>query len=413
MRFNDYKLALESDKLEWLNEIKMQTALNYFGGKAKIGQYLLNQIFNLIVEMEKDGGRPTVFLDCFTGGGKVGASMPWFDDDNNLIVMNDYNWGIYNYYKYCQGDYIALIKMIDKIGVIMDEDLFKVALSLRSDRRTDPLTAAALTYWVTYSSFNGITSEKYANYSLPYKVDASRFVTVGELASYRQDGHVEQEAIQRLIRLAHKRIPALHERFTQQNYNIENLDYRELIKKYNGKPYREIGSEKPKTETKYKDLRKLFYFDPPYHPYTLHGGKEAPYADSFTVEMSEEMTDILSGNQSEVYGSIDYFVKSDYSLKETLNKAKTDIKRKKCPQKDWLNELISIDKKNPEAVSHSFDALEVFPYCRIPLGTFDKGAISEEERTQGYEFIWCKGFSKEYIISMKEDFNLDILCTGL
>ena len=45
--------------------------------------------------------------------------------------------------------------------------------------------------------------------------------------------------------------------------------------------------------------------------------------------------------------------------------------------------------------------------------TRDKGAISEEERTQGYEFIWCKGFSKEYITCMKEDFNLDILCSGL
>ena len=96
-----------------------------------------------------------------------------------------------------------------------------------------------------------------------------------------------------------------------------------------------------------------------------------------------------------------------------MNKAKADVKRKNCRQKDWLNELIGIDKETPEAVSHSFDALEKYPYCRIPLGTFDKGAISKEERTQGYEFIWCKGFSKEYITSMKEDFNLDVLCSGL
>ena len=96
-----------------------------------------------------------------------------------------------------------------------------------------------------------------------------------------------------------------------------------------------------------------------------------------------------------------------------MNKAKADVKRKNCRQKDWLNELIGIDKETPEAVSHSFDALEKYPYCRIPLGTFDKGAISEEERTQGYEFIWCKGFSKEYITSMNEDFNLDVLCSGL
>ncbi len=373
-------------------------------------QLLFNQIFNLIIEMDRVGKRPTVFLDCFTGGGKVGTSIPWFDDENSLIVMNDYNWGIYNFYKYCQEDYISLIKMIERIGIIMNEELFYCAVSLRSDRRTDPLTAAALTYWVTYSSFNGITSEKNANYSLPYKVDTSHFVTTEELKGYLRDGRVEQEAIERLIRLAHKRIPALHERFNQQNYNMENLDYRELIKKYNGKPYKEIASEELKTETKYKEASKLFYFDPPYHPYTLHGGKEAPYADSFTVEMSEEMTDILCGNRAEVYGDIDFFVKSDYSLKETLKKAEIDIKSDKCSQKEWLTTLININKKTPKAVSGSFDALEKYPYCRIPLGTFDKGAISDEERTQGYEFIWCRGFSKEYIDSMRDDFGLDVLC---
>ena len=121
MRFYDYKFALEADKLQWVSSIQMTTGLNYFGGKAKIGQYLFNQIFNLIVEMDKQGERPKIFLDCFTGGGKVGLSIPWFDDDDSIIVMNDYNWGIYNFYNYCKNDYAALIKMIDKIGLIMSE----------------------------------------------------------------------------------------------------------------------------------------------------------------------------------------------------------------------------------------------------------------------------------------------------
>lgn len=412
MRYNDYKLALESDKLEWVSNIRMQTALNYFGGKAKIGQYLFNQIFNLIVEMDNQGKKPLIFLDCFTGGGKVGSSMPWFDDDNKVIVMNDYNWGIYNFYYYCQNDYIALIEMIERIGLIMNEDLFKCALSLRCDRRTDGLTAAALTFWVTYSSFNGITSEKFASYALPFKINSSKFVTESELKDYKKDGLVEQDAIKKIVKLAHKRIPALHERFTNQKYIIENLDYRELIKKYNGKPYKDIDGHTHQDES-YANLTKLFYFDPPYNPYTLNGGKDAPYADSFTLEMSEEMTDILSGKHVKEYGEIEFFVKSDYSLKQTLSNALAELQREKPRQKKWLETLVSIDKNTPEHVSKSFDDLEKYPYCRIPLGTFDKGAMSEDEKTQGYEFIWCRGFSKDYIRSMRNDFGLNVLCDGL
>ena len=412
MRFNDYKYALEADKLEWVSSIQMQTGLNYFGGKAKIGQYLFNQIFNLIVEMDKQGKKPKIFLDCFTGGGKIGLSMPWFDDDDAIIVMNDYNWGIYNFYNYCKNDYVSLIKMIDKIGLIMSEELFECALALRSDERTDGLTAAALTFWVTYSSFNGITSEKFASYALPFKVNSKNFLSEEDKKKLIKDGRVEQEAIQKLIRLAHKRIPVLHSRLTRQNYIIENLDYRELIKKYNGMPYVDKKGQKHQT-LEYKDTVKFFYCDPPYHKYTLNGGKEAPYADSFTLEMSEEMTDILSGKHKDVYGDIEYFMKSDYSLKQTLSNALIELKREHPRQKTWLETLVEINKNTPEHVSKSFDDLEKYPYCRIPLGTFDKGAMSEDEKTQGYEFIWCRGFSKDYIRSMRNDFGLNVLCDGL
>lgn len=413
MRFNDYRLSLDSDRLEWLNNIQMETGLNYFGGKSKIGRYLLNQIFNLVVDMDSQGKRPQIFIDSFTGGGKMGLSIPcgWFDNNEGLIVMNDLNWGIYNYYKYCKEDYIALIKMIDKLGSIMSKDFFYTALTIRSDRRTDGLTAAAMTFWVTYSSFNGITSEEFATYALPYKTDANKLVTEADKERLLENGLVEQEAIQRLLRLAHKRIPILHEKLTRQNYVIENLDYRELIKKYNGLPYKEQTSDEIKEAVeKYGNITKLFYFDPPYHPYTLNGGKDAPYADSFTLELAEEMVDILAGEKAGEYGEIPYFIKSDYSLKQTLENAKIELKKEKCSQKEWLTKLVKIDVETPEKVSSAFDKLERYPFCRIPLGSFDKGAISDGEKTLGDEFIWCRGFSKEYIQLMIEEHNLNVSC---
>ena len=64
----------------------MVTGIPYFGGKSKIGKYLYNTIFNMAVTMN-NGDKPLIFVDAFTGGGKIGLSMPdgWF----KLIVIND------------------------------------------------------------------------------------------------------------------------------------------------------------------------------------------------------------------------------------------------------------------------------------------------------------------------------------
>ena len=96
MRLNDYRFSEEEDRRQWLNSIKMKVGLKYFGGKSVIGRYLFNNIFNMAVQMKKDKRPADILIDAFTGGGKIGLSVPsgWFD----TIVINDLDLGVYSYY---------------------------------------------------------------------------------------------------------------------------------------------------------------------------------------------------------------------------------------------------------------------------------------------------------------------------
>lgn len=410
MRLDNYTYAIEEDKLEWIESLQMRVGLTYFGGKSQIGKYILNNIFNLSVQMKKDGRNPDIFIDAFTGGGKIALSAPygWY----KKIVMNDLNYGVYSFYKYCKEDYIALIKMIDKIGEIMCEDFFHLSAIIRSwgeDKKDeglqlDGLAAAALTYWITVSSFNAITDPKKITYGLPYRATANIKKEDGSSA-------VEKDAIKRKIKSAHKKIPAIHEQLIHNNIIIENLDYRELIKKYNGLTWKDKNGEVQEPIEEYKGLNKLWYFDPPYHPYTLHGGKDAPYADTFDLDMATEMVDILAGEKEKDYGKLEYFIKSDYDTQEALKRAKEEIAKEKrktegdtsvkvSSQISWYRELVELDKKDTKNVSEAFTKIESYPFCKICVGEFDKGGnieIDEEaKKSTGFEYIWSRGFSKDY-----------------
>ncbi|MFG6344664.1 MAG: DNA adenine methylase [Lachnospiraceae bacterium] len=385
MRLTNYEFAEDIDKKEWLNSIKMYVGLPYFGGKSIIGRYILNNIFNLAVQMKKDNRKADIFIDAFTGGGKIGLSIPqgWFD----TIVINDLNYGVYSYYKCCQDldKYIALIYMIEKIGKeFMNRNFFHLAAYVRSfglsvdmwedktqfvtkNEMIDPLVAAALTYWVTSASYNNMTAPDTTAYNITRELND------------KEEKAFERANIERIIKVAYKRIPKLHEKLNNQQYVIENLDYKELIKKYNGLKYNDLKQKEQKAESMYINKNKLWYFDPPYHPYCLHGTDEAPYADTFTVEMADEMINILHGDKEQEYGQLEYFIKSDYD-----------------PSK--IKE-IEIKKGEPtlQEVKDLYKKLEESPFCKICVGSFDKGAVkSIGKKSVGTEFIWCRGFTEEY-----------------
>lgn len=373
MRLHDYICMSDEEKKKYLDNMSIRSGLSYFGGKSIIGRYLFNHIFNLACEMNKNEGRKIdFFIDAFTGGGKLGLSLPsgWAE----TIVMNDMDYGVYSYYKCILERPKELIKMIEEFGKILNRQNFHLYASLRNPdknkkmyerfKEVDELRVAALTFIVTAASYNNTTDAENIDYSFDLGQNSS-----------------EEKQIQNMIDRSKKVISSLHSRMYNHPYIIENLDYRELIKKYNGLRYTDLNGKKYDGIDDNKNKLKLWYFDPPYYQYTLHGGDIAKYSKSFSAGMTYEMTDILTGKKSEEYDIIDYFIKSDYDPKETLKDASINIK----------------DEKIKDEMQHAFDALEKYPCMKITVGTFAKGGIDKDNRrTTGKEFIWCKGFKEGY-----------------
>jgi site-specific DNA-adenine methylase len=409
MRLTNYEFAQRLDKTEWLNSIETKVGLKYFGGKTFISKYIFNNIANMAVQMKKDGKKADIFIDAFTGGGKIGLSIPygWF----NTIVMNDLNYGVYSYYKCCQNNYIDLMHLIEAIGDIWSRELFELSLiylnpedfDLTSGKieKPDELIAGALTFWTTYSSFNGMTSIERADYILTQRKKDDKGNKTNE-----DDRKMEQEGIKRVIRTAYRNIPKIHQQLNQQHYIIENLDYKELIKKYNGKEYSDVNKNKHEAEEKYKEKNKLYYFDPPYFPWSLWGGKDAPYEFTFSDDMSYEMLRILAGFENSEYGEIPYFIKSDYDYTEAYRNACDKGYVDKLEENDDNEALATVNKikefinrVGKDEIEKTFNKLEEYPYCKINVGSFDKGVVLKKgatEKSKGEEYVWCRGFPKDY-----------------
>ena len=176
----------------------------------------------------------------------------------------------------------------------------------------------------------------------------------------------------------------IHDKMKRLNITVERLDYKELIKKYNGKTYQE-QDKKENTEEQFARYNKLWYFDPPYHPATLSGGKAAPYENTFEIKQTMEMTELLHGDKADEYSEIGYFIKSDYDPKDIYEHAE--------------------DKTVIQQYFHDFDVLEdniEWPghkantenpiFYKMFLGEFYKGDDDGMGgRLKGREYIWCRG----------------------
>lgn len=445
MQLFDYKQSSEIDRNKYMESFKITTGLTYFGGKSIIGKYLMNRIFNMAVKMDQDKNHADIFIDGFTGGGKIALSVPegWF----GTIVMNDYNYGVYSYFECCKECPTALYKMIENLSKIVDETTFRYfALNrsnfngensrddikrkgkeneledLISNENMDPLVAGAMTFLVTKLSYNGTTDPVASSYK----------VQLGEDRSLSN----EQEKIEKAVKAAAKTIPKVSKILNENDIIIEHLDYKELIKKYNGKPYKDRKNEEHEAIKEYADKNKLWYFDPPYHPATLAGGKDAPYEDTFTLSDSREMVKILHNENIDVYGELKYFIKSDYSIRYVIQQLKEDLeylnKLKDKDLKDKTKESVEsrIDRINEALGSHDdgkggefkpadcindFNCLEENmqyddqnPYYKSSgdieyyvecVGEFAKNASDNDFETgeslgtnkKGREYIWCRG----------------------
>ena len=123
MRLTDYVMAAKELKEQYFRTLSMQVGLRYFGGKATIGKFLINRVFEMQAYRYKKGIPAKVFVDCFTGGGKMALTIPtgWFD----TIVINDLDYGVASYYQCCKDIPQALIELIEVLGKDMNNILEK------------------------------------------------------------------------------------------------------------------------------------------------------------------------------------------------------------------------------------------------------------------------------------------------
>lgn len=370
MRMNDYRYFSVEERLRYLRSQKMTTGIPYFGGKSKIGKYIYNTIFNMAINMEDEGNKPKVFVDAFCGGGKMALSVPpgWFD----LIVMNDLDYGVYSYYCCAKDRHRELIATVDMLLDSMDERLFWVCIATREEKQMNSLMAGAMTYVAAALSFNNMLDKDSARYK----------PTMGE--------NNEKTELEKVRNRAHKAIVRVHEKLNSQHYIIENLDYRELIKKYNEME----NTFDNGTGLTFGSKNILWYFDPPYYEFCLNGTDAAPYANSFEEKDTLIMTDILVGKDLS-YGELHYFIKSDYNPKETLKKARAELSSGKELSENQKKTYKSVVER-AEMMQHIFDSIEESPFIAFSVGNFDKGAIVAGEVSVGDEWVWCKGLPTGY-----------------
>lgn len=402
----DYKLFSKDERLQYLRSQKMTTGIPYFGGKANIGKYIYNTIFNMAITMHDNGDKPKTFIDCFTGGGKIGLSLP--DGWCERIVLNDYDYGVFSYYKSCKSDYRKLLATVDGLVDKMTKQFFEKCLAIRENEELDQFIAGAMTYVCSACSFNNILNIEKAEYR-PSMGDNN-----------------EKEELEKVKARAHKAITKVAKQLKNRNYVIENLSYEQVIAKYNGLNYFDKhGVEHKSTESKDDGNNILWYFDPPYHPYCLNGMKEAPYANSFNYEDTIKMTKILAGEIKD-YGEIKYFIKSDYNPKVTSNNAKRTLEEfkeqgnktatkskdsekskdsdvSKSTFKEKLKKQCQAIMEHYDEMQHDFDSIEDTEkgFLCLCVGGFDKGVLAKDEnnrlfKTVGEEYIWCRGLPNGY-----------------
>ena len=107
MRLYDYKYSPISDRRKWMETVKIAYFLDIMPLKSSMTTSpnmsfstsfalfllpmlssrpiqafnsssfnLMNRLFNMAVRMEDDGNKADIFIDAFTGGGKIGLSVP-------------------------------------------------------------------------------------------------------------------------------------------------------------------------------------------------------------------------------------------------------------------------------------------------------------------------------------------------
>lgn len=333
----EYINASERERQLWVDTLPIEVGMQYFGGKSgPLGRKLLKAVCDMQAYCITKGKRKKIYVDAFCGGGKMGLSVPegWFDE----IYMNDLDYGVYSYYHVCKNRpeelkrvveaYINPKTLIQKVKITNDLEksqgwlLFEV---LKWSRHSDE---GMFVDGYNYKGAVGVNLEAIDNSEalktnlvikrvfsdikniiIPEPELRAAFATVfiteygftsetGKHASYTIEGKRETEKVG-LINQKKKdilnKIDNVHRIMNKKNITITRDDYAQLLDTPDDKTRAEMDKNDRKDLlhlAKEKD-NILFFLDPPYHPLTLSGQKEAGYDCTFNREMSLQILDKL------------------------------------------------------------------------------------------------------------------------
>ena len=266
-----------------------KSPINWFGGKY----YMANDIINLFPKHR-------VYVEVFGGAGHILFKK----EPSEIEVYNDIDSGLYLFFKTLRDENKAnILKQKLDLTPYSREEFYHCRDTWKNEK--DEIEKVRKWYVATMQSF----STNFSTWS--YSKNKSRRGMSQAVSQWL--GKIEND------------LPKAVERL--KTVQIENMDYKDLIKKYDGKDT-------------------LFYLDPPY----IHKTRQMTY--QYTYEMTdqqhEEMINILlhikgkailSGYDNEIYNKLldngwrkmflgEYDKRSEKAINESRNKGKEFI---------WIN----------------------------------------------------------------------------
>lgn len=214
----------------------MRTMFPWIGGKAYLLPFL------------KPYPKHDLFVDVFGGSGAVSLNY----NGGQQVVYNDINSRVVNYYRQLRDNPDALIETARVFGILDSKDLFKEYLKPAPDSLID----AACYMYVALHSYRGIQDTFHA---LDPKYHRAFFNKTENLLSFWQ---------------------------IVKNWHIENMDYKDAIKRFG------------------KSRNTLLYCDPPYNIGTDYYNRMSG-TENLDLFKIEELVDLLLKTDSKVMLSYD------------------------------------------------------------------------------------------------------------